>query len=152
MTKIEILKGIIGIVLFCVCLSGCSWVNAAGRAYEGAGEGLHKAAEETEPGFSKTLFNAGSDISNAIGRVLVNASGEETASSANAQTNEMKKEDEKIVVTKVQKRLIELGYNPGVVDGCMGPKTTDAIRKYQIDNNVPPTGDITKELMESLGI
>jgi localization factor PodJL len=67
-------------------------------------------------------------------------------------SNETKQQDEKIIVTKVQKRLIDLGYDPGIVDGCMGPKTTEAIRAFQSDNQMPPPGDITSELVESLGI
>jgi hypothetical protein len=148
-------RNIIGMVLISIYLSGCAWVNAAGRTYEGAGEGLKKAAEETEPGFSKTVFNVGGDICNAVGRVLVNASGEEISSSDTAETyetDEMKLENEKVVVTNVQKRLTELGYNPGVIDGSMGPKTTAAVRKYQMDNHMHPSGDITTELIESLDL
>jgi len=47
---------------------------------------------------------------------------------------------------------IDLGYDPGPVDGCMGLKTTEAIRAYQSDNQMTPSGDITNELVESLGI
>ena len=57
-----------------------------------------------------------------------------------------------MIVTKVQKRLLDLGYDPGPVDGCLGPKTTEAIRSYQGDNQMPPSGDITSELVKSLGI
>ena len=138
--------------MLCVYLSGCAWVNAAGRTYEGAGEGLKKASDETEPGFSKTVFGVSGKISSAVGRILVDASGEGISPSEAAKTNDTKQQDEKMIVTKVQNRLIDLGYDPGPVDGCMGPKTTEAIRAYQSDNQMPPSGDITSELVESLGI
>lgn len=142
----------VGIIMLCVCLAGCAWVNAAGRTYEGAGEGLKKASDETEPGFSKTVFGVSGKISSAVGRILVDASGEGISPSEAAKTTDKKQQDEKMIVTKVQNRLIDLGYDPGPVDGCMGPKTTEAIRAYQSDNQIPPSGDITSELVESLGI
>jgi hypothetical protein len=143
---------IVLIIMIGIYLSGCAWVNAAGRTYEGAGEGLKKASDETEPGFSKTVFDVSGKICSAVGQILVDASGEDISPSDAAETTETKQQDEKIIVTKVQKRLIELGYDPGPVDGCMGPKTTEAIRAYQSDNQMSPSGDITSELVESLEI
>lgn len=140
----------VGIIMLCVYLSGCAWVNAAGRTYEGAGDGLKKASDETEPGFSKTVFDVSGKICSSVGRILIDASGEDISPSDAAETTETKQQDEKMIVTKVQKRLLDLGYDPGPVDGCMGPKTTEAIRAYQSDNQIPPSGDITSELVESL--
>ena len=148
----RIIKNIISIVSLCIYLSGCAWVKAAGRTYEGAGQGLDKAAEETEPGFSKKVFELGGDVSNAIGKFLVDVSDDETSTSEASETPEMKKQKEEDIVTNVQRRLIELGYNPGVIDGCMGHKTTNAIREYQKDKHMYPSGDITQELLDSLGI
>ena len=143
---------IVLIIMIGIYLSGCTWVNAAGRTYEGAGEGLKKASDETEPGFSKTVFGVSGKICSSVGRILIDASGEDISPSDAAETTETKQKDEKMIVTKVQKRLFDLGYDPGPVDGCMGPKTTEAIRTYQSDNQMPPSGDITSELVESLGI
>jgi len=143
---------IVGIIMLGVYLSGCAWVNAAGRTYEGAGEGLKKASAETESGFSKTVFDVSGKICSSVGRILIDASGEDISPSDAGETTETKQQDEKIIVTEVQKRLLDLGYDPGPVDGCMGPKTTEAIRAYQEDNQMPPSGDITSGLVESLGI
>ena len=145
-------RDVVGIIMIGVYLSGCTWVNAAGRTYEGAGKGLQKASDETEPGFSKTVFGVSGKICSTVGRILIDASGEDISPSAAAETNETKQQEEKMIVTKVQKRLLDLGYDPGPVDGCLGPKTTEAIRSYQDDNQMPPSGDITSELVKSLGI
>ncbi len=51
-------------------------------------------------------------------------------------------------ILKVQQRLLELGYNPGVADGLMGAKTRDAIKSFQRDNSLEATGiidEITKK-------
>lgn len=40
-------------------------------------------------------------------------------------------------VAAVQSRLIDLGYDPGPVDGSWGEKTCNALKKYQADKKVP---------------
>jgi len=55
-------------------------------------------------------------------------------------------------VRKAQQMLSDLGYQPGPVDGMFGPSTRKAIEKYQIDNNLPNTGEIDKATAKSLGV
>lgn len=56
------------------------------------------------------------------------------------------------IVTLVQQRLRERGYDPGSVDGRAGPRTRAAIRKFQRDNNQEEDGDVSVALLQSLGI
>ena len=58
------------------------------------------------------------------------------------------KQDE---IYKIQKRLIELGYEPGPSDGIMGKMTKRAIKNFQKDNDLPPTGKIDNETKNKLG-
>ena len=53
-------------------------------------------------------------------------------------------------VASVQRVLNELGYSAGPVDGLMGGKTRGAIRAYQIDNGLPPSGEPSLSLYERL--
>lgn len=50
-------------------------------------------------------------------------------------------------VRGLQLYLIDLGYDPGSPDGVIGPQTRDAILAFQQDNELPPTGLITAELL-----
>jgi peptidoglycan hydrolase-like protein with peptidoglycan-binding domain len=50
----------------------------------------------------------------------------------------------------VQRVLNDLGYAAGPVDGLMGGKTRAAIRAYQIDNGLPPSGEPSLSLYEHL--
>ena len=59
---------------------------------------------------------------------------------------------QKQTVYKVQKRLTELGYNPGPIDGIMGGKTINAIVNFQKDNGLAENGKINEETMNKLGI
>lgn len=54
------------------------------------------------------------------------------------------------LIKQVQRKLARLGYDPGPVDGRLGPATRAAIRKFQIANNMPPTGNIEPGVMALL--
>ena len=46
------------------------------------------------------------------------------------------------LIARVQRKLKRLGYDPGPIDGQLGPSTRAALRKFQRANNMPPTGQI----------
>lgn len=48
----------------------------------------------------------------------------------------------------IQERLLELGYYTGPVDGRVGKATRGAIRSYEEDQGLDPTGSPTVELQE----
>lgn len=48
-------------------------------------------------------------------------------------------------VTEVQKALNALGYNAGAVDGLMGSNTMKALKAFQRDHNLDPSGVIDAE-------
>jgi peptidoglycan hydrolase-like protein with peptidoglycan-binding domain len=49
-------------------------------------------------------------------------------------------------VMRVQAGLTKLGYNPGPIDGVMGPNTRSAIRGYQRDHGLAVDGRASKSL------
>jgi hypothetical protein len=55
----------------------------------------------------------------------------------------------------VQARLKNLGYQPGRIDGCLGPRTRAALRRFQSDQNLSVTGEAddatTKALLDNHG-
>ncbi|MDX1576221.1 MAG: peptidoglycan-binding domain-containing protein [Kiloniellales bacterium] len=53
-------------------------------------------------------------------------------------------------VTRVQGGLAQLGYNPGPVDGVMGPQTAEAIREYQRDHGLLIDGRATPQLADHI--
>jgi len=50
-------------------------------------------------------------------------------------------------VAELQAALSERGYDPGPHDGVVGPKVRAAIRTYQADAGLPPTGEATASLL-----
>ena len=55
------------------------------------------------------------------------------------------------IIRQLQQTLTDAGYSPGPVDGKSGGKTTEAMKKFQKDNNLS-VGQITKETLSALGI
>jgi peptidoglycan hydrolase-like protein with peptidoglycan-binding domain len=50
----------------------------------------------------------------------------------------------------VQEALANQGYDPGPVDGAIGPQTRSAIRDYQARNGLVVDGEVSRELLASL--
>lgn len=55
------------------------------------------------------------------------------------------------LINRVQRALVNAGYNPGPVDGISGPRTLAAIKNFQQDNNLA-AGGLTKETLRALGV
>ncbi|MFZ4115355.1 MAG: peptidoglycan-binding domain-containing protein [Chthoniobacterales bacterium] len=55
-------------------------------------------------------------------------------------------------ILPAQQVLSRLGYYSGPMDGSMGSGTSAAIRRFQVANHLRPTGTLTPETGEALGI
>ncbi|MFC4352013.1 peptidoglycan-binding protein [Fodinicurvata halophila] len=53
-------------------------------------------------------------------------------------------------IADVQQALNDRGYDAGPADGVLGPKTRTAIRTYQSDADMDPTGRVSAELLARL--
>lgn len=56
----------------------------------------------------------------------------------------------KEIIMTVQKRLKDLGYNPGGADGILGPLTRGSILSFKNDNKMKPVDTIDDELLTAL--
>lgn len=54
------------------------------------------------------------------------------------------------LVAKAQKALNKLGYTAGPADGVIGPKTTAAIKEFQMRSGLDTTGLVSEELLSHL--
>jgi hypothetical protein len=55
-------------------------------------------------------------------------------------------------IVKAQRLLSALGYDPGITDGVLGPRTRQAIAAYQHSHNLPATGDLDDPTLSALGL
>ena len=56
------------------------------------------------------------------------------------------------LVAQVQRRLGEMGYYHGVIDGIMGPQTRAAISAYEATHNLAVDGTISGPLLDRMGL
>ena len=69
-----------------------------------------------------------------------------TGTEAAARLPPHKRQPNPRVVAAVQSGLMALGYDPGVIDGLSGPRTRAAVREFQHDLGLAPTGQVSQEL------
>ena len=55
-------------------------------------------------------------------------------------------------VRRAQEALKSEGHDPGPIDGVMGPKTHEALRQYQKQENLKQTGRLDEDTMSKLGV
>ncbi len=56
------------------------------------------------------------------------------------------------LIKVVQRKLIELGYNPGPINGINGPQTKKAIMEFQRDEGIAVDGIPGPQTLKSLGL
>jgi localization factor PodJL len=54
---------------------------------------------------------------------------------------------DRAIIAQIQEQLVRMGLYPGPADGVTGPQTEDAIRAYQVANNLPGDGRATEALL-----
>ena len=55
-------------------------------------------------------------------------------------------------LVRIQRRLTELGYDPGPVDGLHGSHTREAIRAFQRDRGLPVNGEVDPAVLHALEV
>ncbi len=53
-------------------------------------------------------------------------------------------------VAAAQRRLSELGFEPGPIDGLMGPQTREAVRAFQRTKSLSPNGRLNAKTLKAL--
>lgn len=80
-------------------------------------------------------------------RLLLGTSGERQPAN---EAGKVRSEQAEIVLRTVQQSLAALGYQPGKVDGRLGEETERAIREFEMDHGLDPTGRVSAELFSRL--
>lgn len=114
--------------------------NQSGKALEKAGSALDKAVGAT----GKALGQAGRSTADAF-----NKAGDAIDGFFDGDDRPSTPEARSERVREAQLKLREKGYYDGEIDGIPGPKTRDALREYQRENNLEGTGRLNAESARS---
>jgi peptidoglycan hydrolase-like protein with peptidoglycan-binding domain len=131
---------LIGMMLVIAACGSSTGDRAASGAGIGAGAG---AAVGAVTGLS---IVEGALIGAVAGGLLGGLTDESTINLGDPIWAEGEKPANASAVGRVQAGLSRLGYDPGPVDGVMGPRTERAIRTYQGDHGLTVDGRPTAEL------
>ena len=85
-----------------------------------------------------------------LARLLLGPTGTE-ADSADPAAGRVRSAEAEIVMRTVQQSLTALGYQVGRIDGRSGDGTERAIREFEIDEGLKPTGRVSAEVFGRLG-
>ena len=55
-------------------------------------------------------------------------------------------------VRQVQQALHDKSFDPGPIDGVLGPQTKEAVRKFQDFYGIKATGEIDNQTLYALGV
>ncbi|MFZ0916508.1 MAG: peptidoglycan-binding domain-containing protein [Candidatus Udaeobacter sp.] len=69
-----------------------------------------------------------------------------------AYTSPPQRINKRLVVAEVQRQLMSRGYYQGSVDGRSGRRTTSAMRAFQLQSGLPPTGRLDISTLQTLGL
>jgi peptidoglycan hydrolase-like protein with peptidoglycan-binding domain len=86
---------------------------------------------------------------NAAGSSQIGSGGATTDSTQSGSTNGQAGAEQ---VKELQQALQDKGMDPGPIDGIMGPKTQAALRAFQQDQKLPPTGRMDDQTLAKLGV
>lgn len=122
---------------------GAGTFGTAARNFMGAvGNGLESLAQPLTGGAGTA--SQGSVLGDSAGQA-----GVETGATANSAAPSHRP----LVygtVSDIQAELLVRGYDPGPLDGRYGPSTERAIRRYQQDHGLEPTGEASPALLEHM--
>lgn len=55
-------------------------------------------------------------------------------------------------VREAQRKLVEAGFHPGLIDGLIGPRTRAATRAFQARYGLPQTGELDATTIRALAV
>ncbi len=69
-----------------------------------------------------------------------------------AYTSPPQRMNKRLVLAEVQRQLMSRGYYQGSVDGRSGRRTALALRAFQLQSGLPPTGRLDMSTLQTLGL
>ena len=154
------------IALAALHLSGCSVVELGGKVARRTGEALTDYSKEND-GLIGKAAGVGGGVYTAVGSTVEESARQSKAensakplpspspnapqqSGTQVQSLSSASSVQPMSIAEIQKRLSELGFQPGPADGTMGKRTVDALTKFQQNSKLPVTGKADLPTIEAL--
>ncbi len=115
-----------------VLLAACATFRGMGEDFQNLGKGMEKTVSEYESKNSPAPSSS--------------------QNQASAKSGSFYSEPQTVEIRKAQERLSIKGFDPGPVDGFLGPQTQAALQQYQAAHGLPATGVLDEKTQNTLGV
>lgn len=165
-------SAILAVMTCSLSLGACSLIELSGKMTRTTGEVMTEYSAKNDGVIGKAA-GFGGKVNTAVGTAVEDAarSGKDdnaanakarqsvqdrgSPSNASAQAVANQRSDvaaraQPMSIADAQRRLAELGYEPGAADGLMGRGTVEALKQFQRDYGLPLTGKLDRRTSEAL--
>ncbi len=126
----KIISFLAGLIL--IVVGGCATLRGMADDAENLGKGMKKTLSEMKGEGYTTPSSS---------RRITPPNGGKSSKEPNAAQ-----------VKQAQEQLKAAGFDPGPLDGILGPKARAALREYQAAQGLPTTGMLDEKTRKSLGV
>lgn len=146
---------LVAVALCAVMLGACAFVELSGTATRKTGEFMTDYSKGND-GFLGKVAELGGQVNTTVGTAIEGAAqraakeGAPTAPKSQATADPQRQGTRAMSMAQAQRRLTELGYQPGPADGTMGKRTSDALAEFQRKSGLQVSGKLNAETMEVL--
>lgn len=121
---------------------------AMAQSGTGGSESTGNRPTQTQPGSGTDTMDRGRGGTTDRSGSMSNTTGQQNDS----MNGRGAKQGDAARIRRVQEALKSEGHDPGAIDGVMGPKTKEALRAFQKQENLQQTGRLDQETMDKLGV
>jgi len=124
--------------------------NKAERAKDKAEDKAERAKDKTESKTESAMDKVKEKAHDAKEKIV--ETKDKVVDKVKGKKNKVAAKSEGTNVRAAQQALRDQGYNPGPIDGVMGPRTSAAVRDYQTKEGLTASGQLDDATMDKLGV
>lgn len=124
-------------------------IAGTGVAANGVNSGQMSIQDQYNNAYLQCMYSKGNQVPGAAPQSAAVPTGMPPPP-PDAQAMSSPPPDSGYTLTQAQNALKAHGYYHGLADGVIGPRTRDALRKYQKDHNLPQTGELDPPTVNAL--
>jgi peptidoglycan hydrolase-like protein with peptidoglycan-binding domain len=130
-----------------LALSGCSMFRSEGSSQRSQAPASSQSSQSSQQAAPSTAQSSSTSRS-AAAQSGTSSSTRDYDNAASGTSMRLSADE----IRQAQQKLKDDGDYTGQVDGKMGPKTAQAIKKFQQSNGLPQTGHLDQQTASKLGV
>jgi His-Xaa-Ser repeat protein HxsA len=129
-------------------LGGCSMFRSEGSTQKSAAPAAQSSSQSSAPPSAQSSQSPSSTARSSPSATQTGTSASTSEVDTTASGTSVRGDE----VRQAQQKLKDDGDYTGAIDGKLGPKTAQALKKFQQSNGLPQTGRLDQQTASKLGI